>query len=39
MMRRLLKNKPALGTPVGNLIIVLAAVILSITVVFFSQRT
>jgi hypothetical protein len=38
MMRRLMKNKRALGAPVGNLIIVLAAVILSTTVVLFATN-
>jgi hypothetical protein len=36
IMRRLLKNKRALGAPVGNLIILMAAVILSTTVVLFA---
>lgn len=35
-LRRLLKSKSALGAPVGNLIILVAAVILSTTVVLFA---
>jgi hypothetical protein len=35
-MMRLLKNKRGLGAPVGNLIILLAAVILSTTVVLYA---
>ena len=38
MMRRLLRNKRALGAPVGNLIILMAAVILSTTVVLFATN-
>ncbi len=38
MIRRLLKNKRALGAPVGNLIILMAAVILSTTVVLFATN-
>ena len=37
-MRRLIKNKRALGTPVANLIILMAAVILSTTVVLFAMN-
>lgn len=37
-MQRLLKNKKALGAPVGNLIILVAAVILSTTVVLFATN-
>jgi hypothetical protein len=37
-LRRLLKNTRALGAPVGNLIILVAAVILSTTVVFFATN-
>jgi len=37
-LRRLLQNKRALGAPVGNLIILVAAVILSTTVVFFATN-
>ena len=35
-LRRLLNNKRALGAPVGNLIIIIAAVALSTTVVLFA---
>jgi hypothetical protein len=35
-LKRLLKNKKALSTPIGNLIILLAAVVLSTTVVIFA---
>ncbi len=37
-LRRLLKSKRGLGAPVGNLIILVAAVILSTTVVFFATN-
>lgn len=37
-MRRLLKSKRGLGAPVGNLIILVAAVILSTTVVLFATN-
>ncbi len=37
-LRRLLQNKRALGAPVGNLIILVAAVILSTTVVLFATN-
>ncbi len=37
-MRRFLNNKRALGAPVGNLIILVAAVILSTTVVLFATN-
>ncbi len=37
-MRRFLRNKRALGAPVGNLIILVAAVILSTTVVLFATN-
>lgn len=37
-LRRLLHNKRALGAPVGNLIILVAAVILSTTVVLFATN-
>jgi len=37
-LRRFLKNQCALGAPVGNLIILVAAVILSTTVVFFATN-
>jgi len=37
-LTRLLKNKRALGAPVGNLIILVAAVILSTTVVFLATN-
>ena len=37
-LRRLLKNKRGLGAPVGNLIILVAAVILSTTVVLFATN-
>jgi hypothetical protein len=38
ILRRLLRNKRALGAPVGNLIILVAAVILSTTVVLFATN-
>jgi Zn-dependent M28 family amino/carboxypeptidase len=38
MIGRLLRNKRALGAPVGNLIILMAAVILSTTVVLFATN-
>jgi hypothetical protein len=37
-LQRFLKNKKALGAPVGNLIILVAAVILSTTVVLFATN-
>ncbi len=37
-MRRFLKSKTALGAPVGNLIILVAAVVLSTTVVLFATN-